>query len=100
MMDRTVRPFSAGYFMIDADVVEHSGDNAIVAHDYFDELVNFTTRPLLRYGTEHYWAWPEHGVPSDTIALPDGDLPASDAVLMAKDETAERLVAAGEQPRP
>lgn len=100
-MDKTVKPFSAGYYMIEADVVEHNGDNAIVAHDYFGELANYVTRPLLRYAGDHYWAWPERGVPADTVAIPEGALPSEeDAVLMAKDETAHRLVSSGEKARP
>lgn len=98
-MNRTVKPFSSGYYMVDADVVEHAGDGAIVAHDYFGELVNYVTHPLLRHGGDHYWARPERGVPGNTIAIPV-DLPGDETVLMAKDETAHRLVSTGEKASP
>lgn len=101
--EKTVRPFSAGYFIVDAEVLTHTGERAIVPVDYYGELTNYVTRPLLKTGGEHFWAYPERGVPSDTVALPDGARErdeGEDPVLLAKDNTAYRLVTAGEQPRP
>lgn len=99
---KTVQPFSAGYFMIDAETEPINRDTAVVARDYFDELTNYVTYPLLRMGQSHLWARPEHGVPADTVAAPESALPASEEspVLLAKDETAYRLITAGEQARP
>lgn len=101
-MNRTVKPFSAGYFMIDADVVSHTGDHAIVAQDYYDELRNFVTRPLIKAQNDHFWAYPERGVPATTIVVPDSDdeHPEGDPVLLAKDDTAYRLLTAGEKQKP
>lgn len=100
-MDRTVNPFSAGYFMIDAEIEEHPGDNVIVPHDFYDELRNFVTAPLLRISEEHYWTHPEWGVPAKTVAVPEEvEHRENDPVLMAKNNTAFRLVTAGEQPEP
>lgn len=99
-MNKTVQPFSAGYYMVEADIVEHTGDDAIVAHDYYGELANYVTQPLLRYSGEHYWAYPERAVPANTVVVPDVEDSDDDAVLMAKDETAHRLVSSGEKRAP
>lgn len=101
-MEKTVKPYSAGYFIVDAEVLPHTGDYAIVARDYFEELSRHTTYPLLRIATDHFWAKPEARVPAETIAVPSEapELGENDPVLMAKDTTAKRLISAGEKERP
>ena len=101
-MNRTVKPFSSGYFLVGGDVLAHSGDHAIVPMDYYDELTNFVTRPLLKSRDDHFWAYPEHGVPADTVALPaeETERDRDDPVLLAKDDTARRLITAGEKQKP
>lgn len=100
-MDRTVKPFSAGYFILNADVLTHDGDSVIVPHDYYGELKNYVAEPLLRISEGHYWTVPERGVPAATVAVPEGDGPEDgEPVLMAKNGTAQRLVVTGEKSRP
>lgn len=100
-MAQRVRPFSTGYFILDAQVLDHSGDDVIVPRDMYGELRQYVSQPLLKFETSYHWARPEKTVPSDTIAVP-GPIDEREAppVLMAKEETAHRLVDSGEQPRP
>lgn len=102
MIEKTVQPFSAGYFIISPDVVEHTGDRLIVPRDYFKELSRYVSYPLIRVDNEHRWAYPQNGVPGRTAVLPD-DIAAMDGgtpLLLAKDDTAHRLVQAGEKETP
>lgn len=100
-MRQIVRPFSAGYFMVNAAVLQHSGDAVIMPSDLYGELDNYVTDPLLRIDNEHHWASAEKTVPADTIAVPrDVDIGGTCPVLLAKDETASRLVNSGKEKHP
>jgi hypothetical protein len=100
-MRPTVEPFSAGYFLVNADVVQYTGDKVVMAHDLFGELVNHVKRPLLRLGDSHYWPTTGGAIPADTIALPEWVAPEEGApVLMAKDGTALRLLETGQEQAP
>lgn len=100
-MEQIVRPFSAGYYMLNASVMGHSGETVIMPSDLYRELVNYVTEPLLRIDNEHYWPSAEKTVPAETIAVPtDVSISGSCPVLLAKDETAGRLIGSGKQARP
>lgn len=100
-MSRTVKQFSAGYFILDAETVAYGGDEVVMPHDLFGEAVNHVTRPLLRIGSAHYWPKPEQSIPADTIAVPDYIQPeGGDPVLLAKDDMIHRLVTVGEADAP
>lgn len=86
--------------MLDAELLEYEGEKAIMAHDYFHELSKYVTYPLLRIRDEHVWARPERGVPASTVAVPTDGADEHSPVLMAKDETAHRLVTSGELENP
>lgn len=88
--------------MLNAHVLSHTGETAIMPHDLYRELTEYVTRPLIRLANGHIWSVPEKGVPADTIAVPRGALPVSenDPVLMARQGTMNRLVESGEQSRP
>lgn len=100
-MRAALEPFSAGYFLVNADVIPYGGDRVVMPHDFFDELVNHVTRPLLRIADAHYWAIPEASLPAATIAVPEFvSLDKSVPVLLAKDSTLIRLVESGQEPAP
>jgi hypothetical protein len=101
-MNNTIQDFSAGYFVLDVNTVTHTGDDVIVADDYFRELSRHTTHPLLRVSNAHHWPSPERAVPAETIALPESADTTADStpILLAKDETAKRLVETGEKELP
>lgn len=100
-MMNPVEQFSAGYYLLNAHLLTHSGDSVIMPHDLYDEISRYVTEPLLRIGDSHYWPRPERTVPASTVAVPDFvvDQPV-EAVLVARDETAFRLIDRGEQKRP
>lgn len=100
-MEQIVQPFSAGYFMLNTNVLPHSGEAVIMPRDLYSELGSFVTRPLLRISDGHYWPRAEKTVPADTIAIPR-HLPrdANAPLLMAKDDTAARLIETGAQRNP
>lgn len=100
-MNRTVRQFSDGYLMLDAEAVSYNGEDVIMPHDLFSEATNHVTRPLLRIGNAHYWARPEQAVPADTIAMPGYIESEHDGpVLLAKDGMIQRLITVGEASAP
>lgn len=100
-MNRDVEQFSAGYFLLNAETVSYAGEEVVMPHDLFSEVVNHVTRPLLRIGDAHYWAKPECSIPGNTVAVPEYvRAEGGDPVLIAKDDTASRLMKVGEQERP
>lgn len=100
-MDKRVRPFSTGYFMINARVLDHTGDEIIMPREFYGELRQYNSEPLLKVRNSHYWPRPEKTVPSDTIAIPDTvEAEGAPSILLAKEETTRRLVDTGEQARP
>lgn len=100
-MRAAVEPFSAGYFLVNADVVEYTGHRVVMPHDFFDELVNHVTRPLLRINDAHYWPIPEASLPADTVAVPkDLSFEEGAPVLLAKDNTTLRLIESGQERAP
>jgi hypothetical protein len=81
-----IEDFSSGYYIVDADVVPYGGERVAAADDFFEVLKNKAPYPLLKLDNEHYMVHPQHGIPSETVAVPDY-VSAEDAepVLLAKD---------------
>lgn len=100
-MRATVEPFSAGYYLVNADVVQYSGDRVVMPHDLFGELVKHVKRPLLRLGESHYWPATEGALPSKTVAVPEWVATEEGGpVLLARDAMLRRLLETGQQRAP
>jgi hypothetical protein len=81
----TVEEFSAGYFIVDADIVEYTGESVAAAEDFVRELEEYAPVPLLKIGSAHYWPEEQHAIPSETIAVPEGAAATrNESVLLAK----------------
>jgi hypothetical protein len=81
----TVEDFSAGYFIVDADIVEYTGGSVAAADDFLRELEEYAPVPLLKIGSRHYWPEEQHAIPSDTVAVPtDMGATRNESVLLAK----------------
>lgn len=98
-MNKTVEPFSSGYYLVDAQITEYSGEKVAVAGDLLDTMKDYSEMPLLKLGGSHYWASSEWGIPPDTVAVPDyvSNSVDENTVLMAKDDTVADLVLSREQ---
>jgi len=92
--DVIVDTFSQGYFILhNVDVVRHSGSGAIIPLDMELRLREYVTKPLLKLDSTYYWPQGEHGVPADTVAIPeDHDVDGDGNILLTKDPKARELV--------
>lgn len=97
-----VDEFSAGYYLLsNVDVRTHTGTGAIMPFDMELRLREYVTVPLMKIGTEYYWPRGEHGVPADTVAIPDTDSTDTDTeILLTKDNKARELVQTERVQRP
>lgn len=99
-----LEPFSSGYYLGVADLIDYGGDGAVMATDAYDDVVScvyaserFDLPVLAKIGPVHVPVRPECGVPADTVALgPDllcRDIqPAQNTeFLIARERTAEYL---------
>jgi hypothetical protein len=95
-MNKTVRDFSAGYYVIDADVKQYSGETVAAPEDYVADLMEYVDQPLLKLGSSHYWLTSQWGIPANTVAVPDhAEVPEDSPVLMAKDREMMDLLLSG-----
>lgn len=91
-----IEEFSRGYWLVEANVLPFSGDRVTTSHDMGREMLDYTRAPLVKVGGEHSQVVTERSIPADTIAVPrDLQSHRDDHVLMAKDETAKRVLNAG-----
>lgn len=69
--------FSAGYLIApEVHVRAYGGRNAIVAHDLYEDLQAAVGGPVFAcVSGVRYEVRPEHGVPADTLALPETEFP-------------------------
>lgn len=87
-----VDEFSDGYFLVTGvDVEEYTGYNLGVDDNLFGFLNTYTLRPLIKIGDQHRWLWPEWGVPSETVAVPQDVDYEDQELLLAKAQTVETL---------
>jgi hypothetical protein len=80
-----IENFSAGYYVIDADVTPYGGDTVTIANETMRDLLNYVEQPLLKLGDSHYAPKPEAAVPRDTVAVPNYVDDGVNEVLLAKD---------------
>lgn len=82
--------FSAGYLIApEIEVRAYGGGNAVVAHDLYEDLQSVVGFPVFAsVSGVHYEVRPEHGVPADTLALPERRFPSphheGDSVLIER----------------
>lgn len=94
-MNRTIEPFSAGYYAVDAEILSFTGEKVATDHELFEDMASVVEEPLLKLGTGHYWAMPEYGIPPDTVAVPDDIEQSADTPLLAKPAQVSRLTGGG-----
>jgi hypothetical protein len=97
MAQTRVKDFSAGYYLLDAEMTHYNGDHAAAPRDMMAQLARYTSPPLFRAGDEHFYADAERGIPANTIAVPD-ELPSDEPVLLAKEQTAVNMMLRGGEP--
>jgi|AntRauTorcE11898_2_1112593.scaffolds.fasta_scaffold11629_2 hypothetical protein len=85
-----LQSFSSGYFIApEIEVRPFSGRNAVVPFDLYDELDSVVGSPIyVSVSGVRYELRPEHGVPADTLALPEDHFPhphhEGDVMLLEK----------------
>lgn len=88
-----LEPFSEGYYLVDADVVEYTGHKVAVGDELMTEFRQKARVPFLKFENEHYLTGSEWGIPSGTVAVPGYvDAERNDPVLLAKNKQAKRLL--------
>lgn len=88
-----LQPYSDGYYILDAEVMEWPGEHAIIPHDLSEYLERYVRRPVFHIGNHYFVGYGEAGVPADTIVVPEGKLDDENKpVLVAKNEEALDLV--------
>lgn len=92
-MRTVIENFSAGYYIVDADVVPHGGEHVIASHEFIERIEKRAPLPLFKMDGKHYVAKAEGAVPAQTIAVPDYvNEERAEPVFLAKEGTAEQLV--------
>lgn len=91
-----IEEFSKGYWIVNADIVPFNGEKVTTSSQLGYEMLRYTGYPLLKIGNEHERVHTQSSVPAETIAVPQDVSPDGyDHALLAKTETAERLVVSG-----
>ena len=72
-----LQQFSAGYLIAPAvEVRPYNGRNAVVPHDLYDDLEYVVGGPIyVSVSGVRYRLRPEHGLPAETLALPEDQFP-------------------------
>lgn len=92
-----IEEFSCGYWLVDADIVPFNGDEVTTTHELGREMLGYTSMPLLKIDGKHRRVTTEEAIPANVIAVPHEIEPEQDDhVLLAKQETAQRLMDAGQ----
>lgn len=92
-MTNLIKNFSTKYWMVDADLVPFGGGEVTVSHQMGERLLDFSPQPTLKIGKCHYRVQTEGSIPSDTIAVPEGELDDPDQTpLLAKGFTLQELL--------
>lgn len=92
-MNRTVRRFSTGYYLVNADTVAYNGEDVRIPYQMADNLHDYVTKPLFKIGNEYIWPREARDIPAQTVAVPtESGIPADDEVLLAKDRTTAALM--------
>lgn len=93
----SVEGFGGGYYLVpEAELRKYGGDTVVAPRDFILELCHYVTAPLIKIGGRHYWLQPEWGIPSETIAIPEGvEINDGEEVLLAKDSATASLVGTG-----
>lgn len=91
---KTLEPFSAGYFLLHADIEPYTGDKVAAPHDFTEFMMQHVEAPLIKLDNEHYWVHPQRGVPSKTLAVPKASYDDSiqKALLTRNEQVADMLL--------
>lgn len=97
----TVTNFSRGYYLVDVDTVEFSGERVTIPYQLGDRLANYVTKPLFKIGDEYVWPEEARDIPARTAALPsNSEIPPNGKILMAKERTTADLLLRDQVPEP
>lgn len=88
-----ISDFSAGYYLVDAQVLPFSGERVTVGEDVAAALTRYATAPILKLGAGHYHVQKQRTIPAEVIAIPDYvEMAEDEEPLLAKDERALELM--------
>jgi len=76
--------FSAGYYIApDVSVEAFSGENVVVPYDLHEQISELVGLPAYgSIGGCRFKLRPEHGIPADTVAVPQEQFSSDDTVLL------------------